>query len=259
MEQIAGISEELKKVSYYRASQRILNWAGAISIICGVLSLYRDIGSGGKHPLHIISILIGCLLLVSGVWILITKKIVGLIVFGLMLLIIALWNLGISFYEMQGDAVSISSFLYFGLGIVQIVWSIQMFLRYRQLKKAFLQPPSEKTITMVDEIISSIQKAKPEESADIIEFRSKGFTTDQTWRGKLGAETALFITVRDAEPLFLHKNEVNIEKKGKVILGKTLTVSARLGDQKFKNSFMAPEHLERYETWKSGTVIPQPA
>jgi len=66
----------------------------------------------------------------------------------------------------------------------------------------------------------------------------------------LGETAAIFVDKNGHDVLVAHKDDVIIKVKGKVLLGKTLKASIRIGDHKFEGT-ISPESYQSYMDWKT--------
>ncbi len=244
--------EELQKVVDYRLVRKNLKWPAIGSIIWGLIAIGAGFGSIEDSSIYVILGLIGAFLLVEGIWLIRAPSPRGMIVDGIALCILGVWNISVTFVwptvvgAGRADWAAV-------LGVLQIIWGIQSFRRYRRFSGVPTQKPSEQTMKQADEIIQSVAKTKPSESKDIIQFQmTRGGFGWKSWRGKLSGDVGVFVTSSGDDAIFARRDEVDFISKGKVPIslpGKTLKVSARIGRGTFKAA-MPPESMARYESWK---------
>jgi hypothetical protein len=252
MEKIADRLEELQKIAYYRSGLKILHEAEIGLVGCFIFNLSANIKYLERTPLNILMVAIFYLFLSVVGGFIFSKKVNVMLIAGLALIFAGLYAIAASFFVGAIFAAS-GGIAGFTSIYVLLLGRRQSFVRYRQLQLESFPPPDKKDIALLDEIVADIRKAKKADSPDFIKFIARSFL-EQIWHGKLDGDIAVFNTAnKESEILFLRKNEVNISKIGEVLLGKTLEVSAHLGEHKFKLCLMEPKYMERYQNWKSAS------
>src|SRR5262249_42238318 len=101
----------------------------------------------------------------------------------------------------------------------------------------------------MDELVRGIKKTKSKNANDFVEFQHKGFWRQQNWKGQLGKDAAAFVDQSGQDVLVARKDDVKIKPEGKVLLGKTLKASIRIGDRRM-HALIKPEYYQRYQAWK---------
>ncbi len=118
-----------------------LKSGGIGSIIFGIIAIAFGLASAGQNPINAGLAVIGLFLLAEGIWLLASPQPIGLIVDGIALCVLGIWNMMITIYNTShaggGGGFAI-------LGIMQIVWGIQSFRHYHQLK--LIAPPAVSTV-----------------------------------------------------------------------------------------------------------------
>lgn len=130
------MQETWQRVGEYAEVRRRLKWAAIGSIVFGIIAIVMGVATAGENPLNIGLAVIGGLLFAEGIWLLLTLRLVGLIVDGIMLCILGVWIIFISIYNMTQGSGGISP-IFIPLGIFQIYWGVQNIFRYRSLKRDF--------------------------------------------------------------------------------------------------------------------------
>ncbi len=232
--------EELQKVSDYRLIRKNFKGAAIGSIIFGVIAMVMGFGSAEGDLGSMILALIGIFLLAEGIWLLRTSNPKGMIVDGIALCILGIWNIVVGLAGEARWAVI--------LGIFQMYWGFQSFRRYGRFSGISPQKPSEQAVKQVDDIVKSVTKTKPAESEAIIELAIR----NKPWKGQLTGDVGIFVAVSGDDVLFARKDEVNFIRQGMAAPKKPQKISAHIGTRTF-NGTISAESMERYETWKGTT------
>lgn len=238
--------EELQKVADYRLVRKGFKWAAIGSIIFGLIAMGTGFGSIEFSPLNAILGLIGTFLLVEGIWLIRTSNPKGMIVDGIALCILGIWNIIITFINAAAGASGTTFFAV--LGVFQIIWGIQSFRRYRRFSGVSPEKPSEQSLKQVEEIVKSVTKTKPSESENIIELQ----IGKKPWKGELTGGVGVFATVAGDNVIFARRDEVSFTSKGLVTAGKTQNVSIQIRKRTFDGK-ISPESMEHYESWKGAS------
>jgi len=143
--------EELQKVSDYRLLRKSLKGAAIGSIIFGVIAIGMGLAFMSEDPINVVLVFIGVFLLVEGIWLIRSPSPRGMIVDGIALCILGIWNIFIAIAgELRGFVV---------LGFFQIIWGVQSFRRYRRFSGISSQKPSKESLRQVDDVAKSVTKA----------------------------------------------------------------------------------------------------
>jgi uncharacterized protein YjeT (DUF2065 family) len=248
--ELIGNIEELQKISDYRTIRKTLRPAGIGSIVFGVLAVVMGIASIEDNSLNAILALIGLFLLVEGIWLVVSPTPKGMIVDGIALIILGLWNILITIANASAGSGEPSSFAL--IGVLQIIWGFQSFKRFKRFSGVSMEKPSEESLQRVDELVKSIRSSKPKNESDIIQFQTSGFQSS-IWKGKLFTNASVFVTIKGQETIITRKEDVNILAEEKVLIGKSLKALYKFGSRDFKGT-IPPEFYERYVAWKTGII-----
>jgi len=225
-ESVLGNINELEKVANYRMVRKLLRPAGIGSMIFGAFALLQGISSIEDNPINLILALIGGFLFLEGIWVLRYRTAKGLLIDGIALMVVGLWNIPVSLFNIsQGSGGGHNLFI--GLGVWQIFWGIQNITRYERFSGVSLEKPSEEALKRLDDIVKGIRRAKAKDHEAIIEFQAKTFPIPQSWKGKLFDDMAIFIDRGGAEVLLSDKETTHILNEGKVWAGKSMKASLR--------------------------------
>lgn len=269
--------EELQNASDFQLLRKNLRGRAIGSIVFGLINTVLGLAFIRDDPINVIVLLLGVSLLAESIWLIVAQKPRGIIVDGILLCAVGIWNIFISFYNANvvWQSYKYSTFYYkLGFwyyyfasnspiwtwyGAMGIIWGVASYGPYRRFSSTSFKTPSDPTVKRVDEIVKSVTKAKASESDDIIEFQA----TDRlrslgSWKGKLSEDIGIFVSVGGIvrksanEVLFARRDDVHIIYKGKVRLRKVLKVSIQIGKWNYSGT-ISPELMQRYESWKTAS------
>jgi hypothetical protein len=248
--------EELQKISNYRLVHKGLRWPAIGSIIFGLIAVVSGVVSIEENPVNLVLALIGTFLFIEGIWLIVAPNPKGMIIDGIALLIIGIWNIITTM--MNWAAGYTSGAFFYVLGFLQIIWGIQSFIQYRRFSRIPSQKPNEESIRRVDEIIKSVIKSQPSESENVVQFQTieRFRFFGKSWKGKLSGDVGIFTTLAGNEAIFARRDEAQFSQKGKslsILSGKKVNVSMQIGNRKIQG-IMSPEFFKRLESWKAGSV-----
>jgi hypothetical protein len=239
--------DELQKASDYLMIKKQLRSAAWGSLIFGVIAMGIGTYSIADNPLNGVLVLIGLFLLIEGTWLLKAPKPVGLIVDGIALLIVGVWNIAVTLLNLSAGAKSGGFFPI--LAVIQIVMGFKSIRRYPRFVGVTSLASNQEILNKTQELINQVNKADEKTSKDIIVFQTKTFTQTLKWTARLADWMGIFSANGGKEVMFLPKDQVSIERKGKVLIGKTLKIGVKLGSKEM-TAKMVPEHMERFDSWK---------
>ena len=163
--------DELQRASNFRIIKKSLRTGGIGSILFGVIAMAVGFGSMNDNPVNAILGFIGVLLFIEGIWLVSDPKPVGMIVDGIALMILGIWNIIIT---LANTASGGGSGIFAVLGVWQIIWGIQSFGRYSHFSKLPMHKPTDSLNKQMNTLINEISKSKTKDRTDLIEFRAKG-------------------------------------------------------------------------------------
>jgi hypothetical protein len=220
-----------------------------------------------NDPISWVLLLLGFSLIAEGTWICIKPSPMGILVDGIFLLIIGIWNIVVTVNDFilwsqfirrnPLSYVSSPSTVFIIIGMWQIVWFVSRVKRFRRFSGKIREKPSEETINKVDAITDSIKNVKFDESNDLIEFTGAG----TNWKGRLfgnivvlvGVEGLILKSVNDAA--FIRREDMQIVDQGRYRLSRFRRVQVRMGTRSF-SGLMSPKSLQRYElVWKAAPMV----
>ena len=239
--------EELRRIAEYHTAVRTLRVLGWNGVVFGIINIYLGMNNALRlHPINAALAMIGVLLLTSGVWCLVLPRAEGIILNGIDLILVGLWNFFVTSLNFMGNGWLQIWWAVFG-GI-QIAAAVQLFKKYARSSAALRQGASPEERAMMNELVSTILKSNSGDQ-QIVTFHVKGFSQLKIWRGQLGQNAAVFVEKTSREVLVAQKDEVNIERRGKLLLGETLKASIKIRDHKWE-SLISPAAFNRLVDWK---------
>ncbi|HHS13606.1 MAG TPA: hypothetical protein ENN03_07525 [bacterium] len=109
-----------------------LKTGGIGSVIFGVINIVLGVITAAENPVNAVLAVFGLILLIEGIWLLVSPKPSGLIIDGLVLGMLGIWNILITIQNISAGGGTGSFLVY---GIAQIFWGIQSYRRYIKLKQ----------------------------------------------------------------------------------------------------------------------------
>ena len=243
-------ASKLQKVADYRTVRKSLKRSGVWSVLFGALAIAGGMGT----PVDWVLMVLGVVLLGTGVWNIAAPRPTGIILDGVTLLLVGAYNLlGTLLAAMDGTHVS----AHWGLtGMLQLYWGGQRIQSFRRFANAFLERPSDAEMQQIEETVGTIRKARAKESTDIIEFTVDGIHR-HVWKARLSGEDAVFVEATGSDILVGTRETVEITTRGKVLVGSALKAEAAVGPARLKGT-ISPDSYRLYEQWKTKTFIPKP-
>jgi hypothetical protein len=246
--ELVGTQEELQKVADYRTMKKMLRPGGIGSIIFGGIAFVMGIISIEDNPLNMFLVLLGIFLFIEGAWLVSSPSPSGIIVDGIALVILGIWNIFITIYNESQGAKGSTNFAL--IGILQIIWGIQSFKRYKRFSNVTTEKPPEESIQRIDEIVKNVLNAKPDFDLDVIQFSTK----NQNWKGKLLPEVGVFVETNGNDVVFVRKELFNVTQYVPNQSGEILKVNFQFDDQEKKGTIPS-KSLLKFEAWKNGTPL----
>ena len=123
-ERAGAEAEKLRRASNYELLSKALRPAGIGSVVFGLIAMAMGFAEMDMSPVNAVLGVIGIFLVVEGIWILVSPSPAGLIVDGIALLMVGLWNISVTISGGGDNSV------FFLLGVWQIVMGCKSFRRY---------------------------------------------------------------------------------------------------------------------------------
>lgn len=133
-------AEAAAEVDINEQIRKQLRSGGIGSVIFGIIAVVMGASTMGDVPLNAGLFLIGLFLLLEGIWLLASPKLIGFKVDGIALGCLGIWNLIVTAHNISQDSGGAA----FGvLGVMQIVWGVQSYKKYDKFKKELEEGPIE--------------------------------------------------------------------------------------------------------------------
>lgn len=240
----------LQEVADYRTVRKTLRGGAIGSIIFGALAVF----AGLLAPIDPVLTAVGAVLVGTGLWNAFSPRPTGIIVDGVSLWVVGLYNIGsVVMSASQGDTSGAG--LWVKLGVFQLIWGGQSFVRFVRFRNAFKSPATGAELLELDEMATGVWKAKVKDTQDTIEFVTTGFGPVK-WKARLDPDCALLVTGRGAEVRLVRREALDVEDTGKAMFSRTRKVKVQAGPHTWKGT-MSPESLRRFQQWKTGVTLPE--
>ena len=237
--------ERLQTIADYRTTSRMLRESGRQSFFWGGLMLLLGYLSFTGAAWNYVYLALGFAEFGVGALNRYRPSAEGIIFDGLLLLVFALWNLGMQALAwLGGGGVS-----WFGL-VVGVFLLLAGFIRvswYKRARAGFDDPPTEEQLAWLDGLAREILASDPAQNPDTVEF-----TSGLRWKGKLLGEAVVLVAQNEAEILVVGRDDFEMSATGKTLFGGKHTGQVRAGARRFRQAIFAPPALANYEHWKAG-------
>jgi len=240
--------EELHLIAEYHTACHALRRTGWGGIAFGALAIALGFFfTFTMGPINVLLILIGLLLFVSGIWCLVLPGAEGLIVNGIALILVGLWNIFVTILIIAGGRPT--DIWVPAIGVFLIIAGLRAFLNYARFSAALRHGATSEETAMMNDLVRNVLSADSKLDEDIVGFRVKNFWQQAQWRGGLSSHAALFVQRVTKEVLVARKEDVFIEPHGKVLLGNSLKAMVKIGDHKW-GALISPQAFDRFREWK---------
>ncbi len=236
---------------------------GAIgSLIFGVMALFMGFGDFSETDVivkffSLLLMLLGLFLVIEGLIALIKPSPEAYILEGVAFILVGLWNLFIGVLSLIVGQVQAFFII---LGIWQVVLGIRTFKEAKQFQNAINELPDKTLLKSIDDLVKELLSAKPKQSEEYVEFNASTFTKNLQWKGKIAGDTLVLYSMPDENLRFLKQDEIELENKGKVVLGSAIKIDAKIKElpefqDKKNQEGLLPDISEKAQNSKSGTTV----
>ena len=244
--------DELQRVANYRQMRKRLRASGIGSIFFGVIAIAIGVNMlRYSAALNLILVAIGVFLLTEGLWLIIRPSPIGVILDGAALMLVGTWNIAVQI--LNAAAGHHGNGVWPVIGILQIIWGAQAFVRYRRFAKMPRKKPSPEVIKRIDKIAKDIGKSKMANDPELVELQTSNFFGKQIWKGRLRASFAAFVVVGHNEVIFARPKDVALSEERKARFGKSISCTLRIADRTVKAT-LSPEAVKRFQEWTRATT-----
>ena len=241
----------LQEMAKYRAAAKLLRANAWGSVIFGVIALFLGIFSLDQSILNLGLAAIGLFLLAGALTTFIKPGPAALMLSGIGLLLVGMWNIGLVVLETKAGGKP--STFWGVLGAMQIWWGIRMFSpKAKEAAISLAAPPSE-VMQELDALAASIRKAREKGSPDIAEIVTTKHPP-MALRVKLAQGVAFFVDATGTHIYAGEPADVDLTlKKPEAMKDKNNKGELRIRQDVFPCQ-VSKISYERLIAWKSGIV-----
>jgi len=217
-------------------------------IIWGIINIGLGLYSIKNNPVNSLLIIIGLLLIYMGLLSVKHRSIKLFIMYGIMLIILAFWNIGITLLNFA-NTYSLNKFWIY-LGGFQFFSGITHLTNYRLIAQLPETKPSEEFIKIINEYITEITKNK-HESKDFIEIKTIE-PQSLLLHGKLFEDNIIiFISSNHLKGFVVNKDDLILNLIGKQTDVALNEVSVKIGGYNYSSCLISKGDLKKYSAWKN--------
>ena len=191
----------LQQVANYSGARKTLRTGAIGSLVFGALGL----ALGFVPPASAIPIAVGVMLLATGIWNLTRPQPAGIVIDGITLLVVGVYNL---------SSIAGGHALWVKLGIFQVFWGIQGIRSYARFRSAFAIAPQDSELEQFKAMADGIRKSRIKESDDVIEFTTSAIHT-HAWKAQLADRAAVIVSMKSAETHVVPREHFNVSSQGR--------------------------------------------
>jgi hypothetical protein len=262
---IEANQDDLQTAANHMVLVQGLRKRGIGSIVFGIIAILMGVLLINENELNVLVVLFGFILFFEGIWLRVRPRPKGLIIDGILLLILGIWNTAISIPAIKaegwqpnpGESYTGLGQTFLAIGIAQIIWGLWSFVDYvvnRNVKK-----PAREFVDWIYEVYKGIG------NVNMIFFLEPSWVSksrSRMWLGCLRTDGAVFIKGKPAGNAIVGNSEEDIQIMQKVQVNLKVgkgdkKTSLQLGSLTIKG-FISTEDMQKYKAWKSGTT-PLPA
>lgn len=235
----AAAPRELEKAWETAKLRRDLRSSGRWSILWGLLTIVITVGPLQKSDLNVVPVLMGLLLIGTGVAARRSPKRSTLLADASALLLVGGWNIAITLLTTN----TLASFRLI-LGLVQTILAIPRFARYPHFVRA--GHAAEPLIANTERLVTSIQETQQTNPGNLIEFQAEG----KYWKGQLSPGMVTLVAGNARQVRFLSPDVFALTSQdGSEPMERVKVLITVEGDTwKGKTSY---ESMQQYKDWKA--------
>ncbi|MDD5542985.1 MAG: hypothetical protein PHX83_07395 [Acidobacteriia bacterium] len=244
---LTGRAGELQQAADYFAVGKLLRPAGIGSVVFGIVAIALGSSMMSENPINAILAVIGVFLLIEGVWVMAAPAPAGMIVDGIALIVLGIWNIIVTISNASSGASGPHFFAI--LGLWQVVWGFQSFGRYSRFSGRVSGKPPQELINQVAAISKSLAAKGASQQPEVMEFTVGVKRAKRTWKGKLLDDLAVFSIEKEADFIVADKSSVNFSQQSGVSSAGGVSVSFNIGSRS-GDATMTSNQFEKYQRWK---------
>jgi hypothetical protein len=236
------------KMALYYVKSHNVGWHIAVSLLAGLIGVAGGLALLHEDPLNAIAIGIGGLLLLNGLFLLITRNPVALLFDG-----IAMCAFGVYIFLLVCAQMA-------GVGRVGFAWMLMapgLFWEGRAAIAGYRRYAEGAAVgdpvlaAEVKQAVDGLCRTYLTLPKDLIAFNGDNLQ----WRCRLTPSYGVFATGQGEQVLFVAPEDVAVRELGKARWSKKLKVEITLLDRVIQGK-MGPQFLERVEQWKTANAHP---
>jgi len=233
---------QLQRAADHETIRRSVRATGIGSTVWGVINLAIGAGMG-----DVIVTMLGLALLGTGIWKWAKPSPGGLLASGITLSLIGAWNiLGTVLSAAAGSGAG----PFVVLGVLQVMWGVRYFQRWRRFSRAGDTPASEADVQQARVLLQALRESNPKQVGDVIEF-TVGALNAQRGRVRLMDQGVVCLLGDGDDVRVVRRAQFDVQPNGGAVLGGARKVRVRLAERTL-DAVMPVESINRYETWKGG-------
>ena len=244
-----------------------LRASGNGSIVWGILNLLIGGALVTAHgPWGFVSVFLGLTLIAAGIYERKVRDPKVIIVSAATLAILALWDFVLIGLAAMGEVHLIAGGRTLFWGIAQAWGAYQTWKTYSTYK--MLQEQSDPiTVQQVRGYVEELNKAKPEQSIDLVQFDANAGFVQGNKRYRLKPIEDLYLVVRYKTQLgssrleevsFVPRNQVTLTQEGEKWMSKKIKASVQLGPSRLGGITITPDMAARIDPGAKGTLLGHP-
>jgi hypothetical protein len=241
----------LQHAADYQVCVRNLRRSGIGDIIWGLVCCWM-----GYMALRFMSISLGlfglgAILASVGMWLLINPSPIGVVIDGIVLLLLAAWNLLISAFIIYRSGRP--NGLWIVIAISQVTWGIRHIKTYPRFATAAAMQPSVAAISWLRDLAKATLKAKAAKNTAIVQFTRRGWLAYERWKGQLLPEVGVFVMTSGSfggkrDVLLASQDEAEILGQKKKMMSTRYKVTVRIRERTLKVQ-MPLDSLQKLREW----------
>ncbi len=249
-------TDDLQKAADYFLLHKNLNVAGKWCIFWGILLLVAVATDFQSNVVHYILLALGAVLVAHGLWVIISPSVTGIIIEGILILFIGLWNVMFSLGFLTAGEGGVVDYFFLILGVMQIGFAFHpMGIGKRLLGKNLQKPPVD-VMKWFDTTVRVAMSQDPASVWNLIEFTTKKRDAKVKWRAMLFDDMALFVEKIKSDIIVADREKVKFKLKGEINQN-NLNVFLFVGKRSLLLK-ITKKYYSRLDAWKSDTKETQP-
>lgn len=238
----------LKMSNNYRLAMKGLKPGAIGSIIFGLIAIMAGTVTDGV--LGPVSIIVGLLLIVEGIWILRTRRLDWLIYEGFALVVIGALNILLTVQDLLSEVGSGQGTGHFlGLGVIQIIFGWKSIVRYQHFSELPMMKPTDAINTTIINLVYGVTSANIKQDPELIEFKTVEFRGRKSWKARLSGNSGTFVEGNEKDVIMEKRASIQIIPEGEFLPNAMTKMTIRMGEKTY-NGTINHENFTKYKDWK---------